>query len=209
MIRLFLVSSVRFYREGLAELLRQYVQLQVLGTSPNAHDACDKLRTVVPDIALIDHNLNGSMTLARELVGRCKVVVLGISGSPDDVVGWAEAGISGYVDANSSATELVTVIESAARGEFMCPPAVVARIVQHVGALAAPGTRGESPVRELTAREREILKMIARGLSNKAISQHLGVSLATTKNHVHNLLQKLHVTRRGEAAALVRHLERA
>src|SRR5439155_827652 len=103
----------------------------------------------------------------------------------------------------ASIDDLVTVIESVARGEAICSPRVAAGLLRRVAALAA-GHGGDLPRAQLTNREREIVRLIDNGLSNKEIARALGIEVATVKNHVHNILEKLQVHRRGEAAARVR-----
>ena len=124
-------------------------------------------------------------------------------GQPADLLDWAEAGIAGYVGRDESLDDLVGVIRSAVRGEFACSPAFAGRMLQRIGALASlvPGVAATT-TGQLTAREVEILELIRQGRSNKYIAGQLRVSLPTIKNHVHSILAKLHVGRRGEAAAL-------
>jgi len=112
-------------------------------------------------------------------------------------------GIAGFVTSEASVAELVAAIESVARGESLCSPSVVAALLRRLGSLARSWAEAD-PTQPLTRREREILELIDEGLSNKQIAQRLRIELPTVKNHVHNILGKLGVRRRAEAAALVR-----
>jgi DNA-binding NarL/FixJ family response regulator len=121
----------------------------------------------------------------------------------DTLLEWAEAGVAGLVPREASFEDLLCTVGHAVRGEFRCSPRFAGRLLQR---LAQPRLAAHPPERlsSLTARETEIIRLIDQGLSNKAIAVELGIELATVKNHVHNLLEKLHVHRRAEAAARIR-----
>ena len=131
------------------------------------------------------------------------MVALGVADADDHVLGCAEAGVAGYVPRDASLDDLVAVIESAFRGEAICSPRIAGSLLRRIATLAA-GQNGTMPLAHLTGREREIVRLIDRGLSNKEIARDLGIEVATVKNHVHNILEKLQVRRRGEAAARMR-----
>ena len=105
--------------------------------------------------------------------------------------------------ADASLEDLTVAVESAARGELFCSPRVAFTLLRRVGAMAIQikSAEGEAgPLSELTLREQEILQLVDRGMSNKEIARHLGIGLATAKNHVHHILEKLHVHRRIDAS---------
>ena len=116
------------------------------------------------------------------------------------MIACAEAGASGYVPRDGTVDDLETVVESVARGEIECSPRIAASLLRRVGALAAE-LRGPSPNSSLTAREQEVAELLDQGLTNKEIAQQLSIAVPTVKNHVHRILDKLHVHRRTEAAA--------
>src|SRR2546421_13075479 len=120
-----------------------------------------------------------------------------------DVLASAEAGAIAYVPREASLEDLVAVIECAVRGEAVCSPRVAGALLRRIAVLATDGRSDRVPAR-LTKREREIMGLIDEGLSNKEIAKRLRIEVATVKNHVHNILEKLQVHRRGEAAARVR-----
>jgi DNA-binding NarL/FixJ family response regulator len=131
-----------------------------------------------------------------------RVIALNV---PDDeaiVIACAEAGISGYVTEDSTLSDLVSAIECASRGELHCSPRVAATLVRRLASVSRGSLRVH--VADLTAREREILELVAEGLSNKQIAARLHIGLATVKNHVHHILEKLQVQSRSAAAALLR-----
>ena len=120
-----------------------------------------------------------------------------------------EAGVAGYVLPDGSLDDLIIAVESAVRGELYCPPRVSFTLLRRLGALAASlrddeGKATHSPLRALTGREREILHLVDDGMTNKGIAGRLVIELATVKNHVHNILKKLHVHRRIDASAWYR-----
>jgi DNA-binding NarL/FixJ family response regulator len=138
-----------------------------------------------------------------------RVLALTVSESEEELLAAAEAGISGYVTHQSSLDELVDAVHSVARGEMLCSPRVAALLLRQVGALArrevpVAGLDSDRSGERLTMRELEILELIDAGRSNKEIARELYIEVPTVKNHVHNILEKLHACRRGEAAAKVR-----
>lgn len=206
MIRVVVVGDIRLYREGVASFLRQAEGLSVVGTGESGDDAVSLVESTNPDVVLLDLALRGSLDLVRELAQRpdpVRVVALAVPEVEQSVLSCIEAGIAGYVPRDGGLDDMVNVIRSAARGEGMCSPRMMARVWARLAQLArvqAPG----APVDSLTSREREILARIEAGHSNKEIAAQLSIEVATVKNHVHNILEKLHVHRRGEAVAALR-----
>jgi DNA-binding NarL/FixJ family response regulator len=130
------------------------------------------------------------------------VVALGVANAEGDVIACAEAGVAGYVVREGSVEDLIATVESAARGELRCSPRMAGALVRRLARLAAGQPIPDGA--RLTRRELEIVRMIDDGLSNKEIAVRLSIEVATVKNHVHHLLEKLGVRRRGEAAAKLR-----
>jgi two-component system nitrate/nitrite response regulator NarL len=119
------------------------------------------------------------------------------------VIAVAEAGASAYVTPDGSMEDLACVVESVERGEVLCSPGMAAGLFRRVATLARD--RQLDPIDEkLTARELDVLRLVEAGLSNKEIATALSIELPTVKNHVHRILEKLHVNRRSEAAARAR-----
>jgi two-component system nitrate/nitrite response regulator NarL len=123
------------------------------------------------------------------------------------VIAFAEAGVLGFVEGGASVEELRSGIECAARGEASCPPRIATTLLARLASLTGV-QRGVSEPTGLTRRERQIVQLIAEGMSNKEIAQRLCIEVATVKNHVHNILEKLKVGRRGDAVTRFRMLER-
>ena len=209
-IKLLIVADIRLYREGLAGVLDRQDQFRVAGTAADAEGALTELRGSQPDVVLVDMAMPDGLETARaiiDLAPAVKVVALSVAETEQDVVACAEAGIAGYVPRQGSLPDLIAALESAARGEALCSPRMAASLLRRVAALAASQPKGLAHA-HLTAREHEILGLLDGGLANKEIAQRLGIEVATVKNHVHNILEKLHVHRRGEAAARARVIHR-
>jgi DNA-binding NarL/FixJ family response regulator len=205
-LRIFVVSNVRLYREGVAMTLAQDETLDVVGLG-DAADMLSQIAELRPNVALLDYSLIDRPGLPRrmlEVLPSLKVVAIAVSEGDRDVIACAEAGISAFVPRDGSAADLIAAVHQASRGELVCTPRIAALLFGHVAALSA---KREPPVliEVLTHREREIIPLLEQGLSNKEIARQLRVGAATVKNHIHNILEKLHVRRRGEVAARIRH----
>ena len=204
MIRVLILSDIRLYREGLAEMLGRRECLTVVGTNTTWQEAEPRLAELRPDVVLLDMATPDSRVTARA-VGRIapsvRVVAMGVREHAGDVVECAEAGIAGYVSRDGSLEDLIAAVESASRGEWRSSSEVMAQLLRRLAHLAAERADAR-PDAVLTGRERQIVSLIGRGLSNKEIAQTLGIEVPTVKNHVHNLLEKFHVHRRSEAARL-------
>ncbi len=136
----------------------------------------------------------------RALSPGLRIVVLTATSTEAEFVRWAEKGVHGYVDQDSSTADLVAVIQHAARGEMVCSSRLAGLLVGRVASLSAERNKGRD-VTALTPREKQILGLLADGLSNKRIAERLHITDATAKNHVHRILDKLGLHSRGQAAA--------
>lgn len=196
-LRVLLVSDVRVVREGVRSILVRQWGLHVISTADTAH-VRDQIARLRPDAILFDAAREGSVGHLRAIVDcapSSKVVAFGVRETDPDLMALAAAGTAGYVSDCAAGADLVRALE-----RVMCdePPG---------SPPPTPGTCA-TPV-GLSQRELQIVQLINRGLSNKAIGRELGIKPATVKNHVHNVCEKLRVHRRGEAAARYRALVRA
>jgi DNA-binding NarL/FixJ family response regulator len=208
MIHLLIISGVRFYREGLSEALAGREGVAGCSAALDAAQARALLGAEPRvDVVLLDV----AVPEARELVAvaaraGARVVVMAVGVADDALLEWVELGVAGYVGCDGSLEELCETVEAAARGELRCSPTMTATLLRHLSGLAGmvrTARYAGAPVR-LTSRELEIARLIAGGLSNKGIARQLGIEVATAKNHVHNILRKLQVEHRGEAADWLR-----
>lgn len=204
-IRAFVVSDVRFYREGLGHALASTRQVVVLGTAAATDEGLRLVAELHPDVVLLDTAMADGVWMAQRLADTApdaRIVALAVPQAEEDLIPLVEAGVLGYVTREQSLAEVVAAIVSVAREETACSPRMRALVVRRVRALAAefrPGVRAH-----LTRRQREILGLIAQGLSNKEIAHELNIERATVKNHVHSILEKLQVQTRAAAVSQVR-----
>src|SRR5690606_9727455 len=205
-IRVVVVSDVRLYRDGIALALAARSDVTVAGVAGDHMTALSLLDSRLSTTALIDSAMPDASGLIRKVHAHPsgpKVVALTLGNAESEIATYAEAGASGYVTRRASLDDLVQTLRATAKGEFLCTPAVAARLLERVGALAAYRD-AEDPLRSKpTARQLKVLRLLSDGLSNKDIARELGIELATVKNHVHNILEKLQLERRGQAAALL------
>ena len=202
MVRIAIVTDVRIYREGLEHLLGARPAIEVTGSAETVAGGFELARRARPDFVLLDTAMLGSIDAVRHLLTAApEIGVLGLNVGDDDqaTIALAESGACGCVTRDSSIDDVVLAIESAARGEMLCSARMAAALLRRVGALAARA--GPEPAEaHLTSRELDVLGLIDAGLSNKQIAGELCIELPTVKNHVHNILRKLGVARRGQAA---------
>jgi DNA-binding NarL/FixJ family response regulator len=202
----FIVSDVRLYRDGLATALAREEQTDVVGTAESAAQALEPVAELRPDAVLVDVSAPGGVDGVRVLVAAfpdARVVALAISDVEREVVACAEAGVAGYVTREAGVAELVAALDAVGEGDVHCTPKMAGALLRRVRALTAQaGPRLAEP--HLTRRERQIVDLIDGGLSNKEIAGRLQIEVATVKNHVHNILEKLGVSTRGAAAARAR-----
>lgn len=206
MTSILIVADIRLYREGLAEVLTRQPAFRLTGTAADADGAIAQLQSQHPDLVLVDMAMSASAEVVRaihESSPETKVVAISVADTEADVCACAEAGVTGYVARQASLNELVATLESAVRGEALCSPRIAGSLLRRLAELAR-GQPSGAPATPLTPREYEILRLLDEGLANKDIARRLGIEVATVKNHVHNILEKLQVHRRAEAAARMR-----
>jgi DNA-binding NarL/FixJ family response regulator len=206
-MRILIVSDIRLYREGLAAVLNLDERLQVVGTVSEIHDALDLMQRLRPQAVLFDMGSANALESVRaftHVLPDTPIIALGVSEAPSDIVACAEAGISGYVCRAGSIDDVIQSLWSAQKRELVCSRSVAAALLHRVSILAADSTAAIKA--KLTPRELEVARLIDEGCSNKEIAVELRIELSTAKNHVHNLLDKLSVRHRGQAAAVVRRL---
>lgn len=204
MISLAIVADIRLYREGLAEVLGRQPEIRVVGTASNDETCVRQIAQAAPDVVLLDMAMPGSVSIAGMLGDSgagIAVLALGVPETESHVLACAKVGAVGYIPREGSLQDLLDGIRQVARGEAHYSPRLVAVLLQR---FTVRGTPREPAAKRLTIRELEIVDLIDKGLTNKEIAAQLYIELATVKNHVHNILEKLHLRGRTEAAAWVR-----
>jgi len=197
-LRVLLVDDSPLFRQGLASLLDSRPDMQVVGEAGDGFEALEKAREAVPDVVLMDiimpvcDGLEATRRIKQEMP-HVQIVMLTVSESEENLFEAIKLGAKGYLLKDVGAEELLRVLRGLSRGEPYVAPGIAARILQE---FARPSRTSDT----LSGREQEVLKLVSEGLSNKEISQALGISASTVKNHLRNIMEKLHVRNRVEAA---------
>ncbi|HUE25551.1 MAG TPA: response regulator transcription factor [Solirubrobacteraceae bacterium] len=192
------------YREGISRLIATADSLELAGAAGTGESLARLRQGARPDVVLVDAIERVELVLALQIpsaAGDAHVVALVAPERVEDLLAWVGAGVSGFLSWQASPEQLVESLKRAARGESPCPEDVADALLRGVrqnpgGSFASRGS--------LTEREAQIAELVADGMSNKAIASRLSIELATVKNHVHSILEKLRVHSRGEAAAKLR-----
>jgi len=198
------------FRTGLAEMLSAH-GFEVIGDAANGEAALSLVEALAPNVVLMDlqmpglHGIEATRRIAASSPASA-VLILTVSAQEDDIVDAMLVGASGYLVKGSSPEAVVAGIEAAARGESMISAEVASKLFARLRADGAGPPDGESPLSFLSAREIEILRLLAAGRQNDDIAHELVISPFTVRNHISNLLRKLHVDNRTQAAAYaIRH----
>ena len=202
MIRVLIAADIRLYREGLAQMLAREDGITVVGAVAPDLDTLAQLASLRADVVILEVASRGTLVAVRDVTATApgvRVVALGLSDG--DMLACAEMGATAHVTRDASADELVSAVRSAARGEFVCSPRAAGSLVRRLATLAAE--RLDPSLARLTQRECGIAILIDGGLSNKEIAVRLRIEVATVKNHVHNLLEKLEVHHRRDAGRII------
>jgi len=204
--RLVIASSVRLVREGLAASLYGRHGIAVVGAVTLDTQSIDRIAAVEPHVVLVDlshANATATARLLRIAAPEAKLVAFALDEIDADVFACAAAGFSGYIPRESSADELYRAVVDVMDGRMHCAPHIAGAMFRRLADLLH-ATDLQASLPSLTSREREILALAEAGYSNKEIARDLTISCATVKNHMHNILLKLQVTRRGQAVARLR-----
>lgn len=201
-IRVLVVDDHRVVRDGLEQLLRTATDLELTGSVANGQEAIDFVDTHTVDVVLMDLSmpvLDGVQATRsiRSLHPECRVVVLTSFGEHSRIVDALDAGADGYLLKHADPQEIFAAIRAAAAGGAPLDPQVARTLLSARSAAPAAGE-------QLTAREREVLELVASGLANKQIARKLGISERTVKAHLTNIFQRIGVTDRTQAALWAR-----
>lgn len=206
-VRVVVVDDHPLYREGLVTAVSTMPGMQVVGEAANGEEAVDLAAALSPDVIVMDLHMpvmNGvdATRLVTEHHPGVAVLVLTMLEGDDSVFAAVRAGAKGYLLKGADRAEIARALEAVAHGEVVFSSAIAARVMAYFASGGA--ARGAVPFPELTDREREVLDLVARGLTNAEIARRLVVSDKTVRNHVSNVFAKLHVAGRAEAVARAR-----
>ncbi|MEZ4518875.1 MAG: response regulator transcription factor [Chloroflexota bacterium] len=212
-IRVMLVDDQALFREGLGTLLSVWDDIEVVGEAGNGEEAITTALEIQPDVILMDLRmpvLDGvaATRRLREVAPKIRVIVLTTFDDDEHVFDGLRAGALGYLLKDVSSDKLVEAIQAAARGESFLQPSVAAKVIAEFSRMdpAASAGGADDLVEPLSERELEILKLIAEGQRNREIAGTLFITEGTVKNHVTNILGKLGVRDRTQAALRAREL---
>lgn len=205
-ISMVIVDDHPFFREGVVSILGGQLDIEVVGQGGTSQEAVLLARDLLPDMILLDIDIpGGGLQAAQEIAQTCpvvKIVMLTVSADEDHVLAAFKAGAQAYVLKGVAKQELIGILHLVHAGEGYVTPTLAASLLSEL----TTTTAGERPrsvgFDELTERERQILELIAVGNSNREIGQQLHLTEKTVKHYVTNVLQKLHVRNRVEAAVL-------
>jgi len=201
-----LIEDNRLLRDGLSTLLSAQ-GLSVVATARSGQEAMRQVARVKPQLVLLDSALGdreGSQLVQeiRRTFPDIRVIVMGLLPAHGEFVELVKAGVAGFILKDATIDVFVSTIRTVADGGSVLPPPLTATLFSHVAAQArARGRRGVKAAVRMTARERQVVGLIADGLSNKEIADRLHVATHTVKSHVHNILEKLTLHTRLEVAA--------
>jgi DNA-binding NarL/FixJ family response regulator len=203
-LRVLLVDDHDLFRTGLRNLLEEQ-GVNVVGEAENGESAIRLTSDLAPDVVIMDLNMpgvGGVETTRRlsSLAPLSRVVVLTISVDDDDVMNAVMAGACGYLLKDSSIQELIAGIRAASEGESLISPQIAAKVLQRLRAQSKDVDAAETIRAELSDRELQVLKLIANGKDNAQIARELFISPKTVKNHISNILMKLQIENRIQAA---------
>ena len=202
-VRVMVVDDHTLFRRGLTALLSADARLHVVGEAADAAEALARAPSLAPDVVLLDNHLPGATGIdalpgLREAVPGVRVLMLTVSEDERDLARALAAGAAGYLLKTAEADWLVGAILRVVEGESVVSPEMTGKLVAALRSSAAPAVRG--PVDALSPREREILRELARGGSNKEIARALDIAETTVKVHVQSILRKLELPSRVHAA---------
>lgn len=208
-IRVLLVNQIRLMCNIITSVIEDEPDIEVVGCATSPEEALAIVRRGIVDVAVVSTKLpaQGALELTNaitQMAPRTKVLALGLTENKDRVLRYVEAGAVGYILPDDSLDKMLATIRAARDGEAHVSPEIATAMMERITELTQMFAQVESSVVEsagLTPRELEVLELIAQDKTNQEIAEELVIEVGTVKNHVHNILDKLNVSTRGEAAA--------
>ena len=204
-ITVVIAVGVRLYRDGLATALAAKSHVRIGAAAGTAIEIQLAARDLQPDVIILDvalDNVRALMGTLRNESARSRIMAFAVREDIATILDYAEAGAEGFFTANGSIADLVEAIERMAAGELLCSPAIAAQLLRRAAHQQASDQTGHAVHPILTSRQQQVLSLLKEGRSNKEIAIALNIAEATAKNHVHQVLQKLHVDNRARAIAV-------
>ena len=204
-LRVLLVDDHALFRRGLLGVLSDERDIEVVGEAGDGAEAVERAQELMPDIVLMDVRMPRRSGIEateeiRDIVPHVKVLMLTVSDEESDLYDAIKAGASGYLLKEIATDEVADAVRSVWAGQSRISPSMASKLLSEFAAMSKKSREGsELPAPKLTDREMEVLGLLAEGLNNKDIAKQLFISENTVKNHVRNILDKLHMRSRMEA----------
>jgi Response regulator containing a CheY-like receiver domain and an HTH DNA-binding domain len=205
-IRLLLIEDNRLLRDGILEILKSYKDIVIIAASGDGKNSFTKIQQLKPNVVLLDLGLRSQNSLhiveiVKKDFPQAKIIVMDLAPVQADILQYVKAGANGFILKDASLNDFLITIRTVAEGSTVLPPLLVdslfSQIVDHVL------REGKSKVKEavrMTKREREVIKFLGEGMSNREIGQKIRISTYTVKSHIHNIMEKLALHTRLEIA---------
>jgi DNA-binding NarL/FixJ family response regulator len=202
-----IVDDHPLFRKGMRSLLETMPDIEVKGEASSGQEAVEMALRLTPDVVLMDLQMAGGngLSATRELTRTCPgthILVVTLFEDDDSIFTALKAGARGYILKDADEEEMMRAIRSVGEGEAIFSPAIAIRLMDYFAEASTQVPKDVFP--ELTEREREILRLIARGDRNAEIAEHLVISIKTVRNHVSNIYSKLQVADRAQAVIRAR-----
>ena len=208
--RILIIEDNRVLREGITVMLNGLPDMRVVATIGSGNNVQmtanhSKPHVILMDVGLKDFKESSVVENIRKTMPEVKVIGMGFVPTQADIVEFVEAGAAGFILKNATVKEFIGTIRSVLNGEKILPPSLAGSLFSHVIEIAIKKKNGKTAnVVRMTKREREIIVLIADGMSNKEIAQNLNIATHTVKSHVHNIMEKLALHTRLQIAKYTR-----
>ena len=204
-IRVLIADDQALFRRGLYVVLGTEDGIEVVGEAENGEEAVSKSEELAPDVVLMDvrmprvSGIEATRTI-RDVIPTAKILMLTVSDEEDDLYEAIKAGANGYLLKEISVEEVAEAIRAVVQGQSLISPSMASKLLSEFNTLVKKAEEKQQfPAPALTSRELEVLRLVAKGMSNREIADQLYISENTVKNHVRNILEKLHLHSRMQA----------
>jgi DNA-binding NarL/FixJ family response regulator len=207
--KLYVVAENRLLRETLVRLFRKRSEISIVGDTCCSDSAIEDIASAKSDLLLLDcfetkHTSDDWLADLQESAPEVKIILFGMDEDPDVFLRAVRRGVAGYVLKNASATDLLDAVRTVAQGEAVCPAKFCKVLFKNLAAGPAEDKDGRASQFDLTQRQRQLMSLVAMGLSNKEIAANLNLSEFTVKNHIYRVMKQVDAQSRHEAVSLIR-----
>ncbi|OGV11299.1 MAG: hypothetical protein A2330_00375, partial [Ignavibacteria bacterium RIFOXYB2_FULL_36_7] len=196
-ITLMVIEDNRLLREGIAAMIKEQYDMKVVAALGTSENILHKINTLKPNVALLDLGLRNQNSLqlvkaVKKNFSGTKIIVMDLVPVHEEILEFVQAGVSGFILKDATVSDFLKTIRSVAKGNKILPPHLTDSLFSQIIEHAINGTKKFSLIKSvrMTKREKQVIELIADGLTNKEIAQNLHLSTYTVKSHVHNILEK-------------------